>query len=83
MIRVTCPVDGDVWLQDRNVVLTVSPGGASYLFRCCRCQRRYYKDCSARIAKKLEPVAVVNRIVPEPHVGPPLTADEVFRELAP
>lgn len=76
-VKVPCPSCGEVWIPAEHVVLTVSDGGASYLFRC-KCGGRFYRACSRKIAVLLESVAVVDRIEPEAHHGLPLTADEML-----
>ncbi len=76
-VRVPCPDCGPTYVPATHVVLTVSDGGASYLFRCT-CGGRFYRNCSKHIAELLEEVAVVERIELEEHDGPPLTYDDLL-----
>ncbi len=76
-VRVPCPDCGPTWIPASDVVLTVSPGGASYLF-VCECGDRFYRACSESIADMLSPFVYVNAIEPEPHDGPALTTEDYF-----
>ena len=83
-VRATCPRCGDVHLALSGLSLTQCGAALWYQFTCPRCRDYIVTDTDARIATAMVEAGAEVRVVEppaeldEPHLGPPVTPDELL-----